>query len=189
MAGALEQERARASHVAGMIKIPEATMQINSFQDMYVAELQELHSSERELEKALPRFAGGANHDVLKAAFNAQRTESRQFEQRLNELLQRYSTPPLEHVDQAMQALLSESERWRLILKDPNLADAGLIDSMQRILHYQIAAYGTITALAGQLGRAAEKSVLHEILEAKKSLDQRLTDIAKSTVNQDAVTA
>jgi len=161
-------------------------MQINSFQDMYVAELQELHSSERELEKALPRFAGGANHDVLKAAFNAQRTESRQFEQRLNELLQRSGSPPLEHVDQAMQALLGESERWRLILKAPNLADAGLIDSMQRIVHYHIAAYGTVTALAGQLGRTDDKRVLHEILEAKKSFDQRLTEIAKGTVNQDA---
>lgn len=162
-------------------------MQIDTFQDMYVAELQELHSAERALEKALPRFAGAAHHDTLKAAFNAQRAEARQLEERLGKLLSRHGAMPLEHVDQAMQALLGESERWRLTLKNPNLADAGLIDSMQRIVHYQIAAYGTVTALASQLGRQDDKAVLHDILEAKKANDRGLTDIAKSVVNQDAV--
>lgn len=164
-------------------------MQIKIFEDMYMAELQELHSAERELEQALRRFAGAARHDELKAAFNAQRVETRQMEERLRQLLQRHRVQPLDHADQAMQALLRESEKWRAILDNPNLADAGLIDSMQRIVHYQIAAFGTVTAYAGQLGRRDDQALLHDILEAKKATDQRLTDLAKTAVNQDAVVA
>jgi ferritin-like metal-binding protein YciE len=164
----------------------EAAMQIESFRDMYIAELQELHSAEREFVAVLPRFAGSAHRKALKSALNAAIADARVEVERLGILLQSHGANPLDHTDQAMQALLRESERWRSMLANPNLQDAGLIDSIQRIIHYQIAACGTMTAYAGILGFDGDKRTLHGMLALKKSLDQSLSELAQSAVNQEA---
>lgn len=161
-------------------------MRIESFRDMYIAELQELHSAEREFAAVLPRFAGSAHHDALKSALNAALADARIEVERLGILLQSHGAAPLDHTDQAMQALLRESERWQAMLANPGLQDAGLIDSVQRIVHYQIAACGTVTAYAGMLGFDGDKRTLHNMLALKKSHDQSLTEVAKGAVNQEA---
>jgi ferritin-like metal-binding protein YciE len=50
-----------------------------------------------------------------------------------------------------MEALLKETEKMLTMLKGNDLRDAGLIASAQKLEHYEIAAYGTAAALAGQL--------------------------------------
>jgi ferritin-like metal-binding protein YciE len=75
------------------------------------------------------------------------------------------------------------------ILKIDDLRDAGLIASAQKIEHYQIAAYGTAAALAGQLGLRDEQKMLHLSLEEERRADILLTQVAKREVNPDAVAA
>jgi len=66
---------------------------------------------------------------------------------------------------------------------------AGLIASIQRLKHYEIAAYGTAAALAGQLELRDDQDVLLESLEEEKLTDVELTALAEREVNPDAVTA
>ncbi len=56
-----------------------------------------------------------------------------------------------------MQALVNETEKMLAILKGNELRDAGLIASAQKLEHYEIAAYGTAAALAGQLDLREEE--------------------------------
>jgi ferritin-like metal-binding protein YciE len=51
----------------------------------------------------------------------------------------------------------------------------------------QIAAYGTVAALAGELDLRDDQQMLHESLEEEKQADLRLTKVAKSEVNPDAL--
>jgi ferritin-like metal-binding protein YciE len=88
-----------------------------------------------------------------------------------------------------MQALLGETEKMFEILKGNDLRDVGLIVSIQEIKHYEIAVYGTATALAGQLDLRDDQKVLHEGLEDEKQSDVLFTQIAKSEVNRDALAA
>lgn len=154
-----------------------------------LAELQELHNVERQFCEALPRLAQSAKHAELKDAFSAHAAEATRDMERIAEILQRHGASPQEHVDQSMQALIRETEKWKDILANPTLDDAGLIASAQKILHYEIAGYGTITAYAGMLDRPEEKTALHDILGAKKALDMMLTALAKRTVNREAAVA
>jgi ferritin-like metal-binding protein YciE len=75
------------------------------------------------------------------------------------------------------------------ILKGDNLRDAGLIASAQKVEHYEIAAYGSAAALAGQLDMREDQKLLHDTLEEEKRTDQLLSTLAKREINQDAVAA
>jgi ferritin-like metal-binding protein YciE len=106
--------------------------------------------------------------------------------ERLDGLLRQYHADPQAHVDQAMQAMLQETEKMMSIVRGNDLRDAGLIASAQKVVHYLIAAYGTGAALAGQLDLRSDQQILHTSLEEAKMLDAALTEIAKRAVNPDA---
>ncbi|WP_376774835.1 ferritin-like domain-containing protein [Rhizobium laguerreae] len=126
-------------------------MQISSFKDMYLAELQELASVEEQLAESLLQMAEVASHPALKDALVHHREQTEIQKERLLSLLQKHRADPTAHTDQAMQALIGETENMMTMLKGNDLRDAGLIASAQRLGHYEIAAYGTAAALAGQL--------------------------------------
>jgi ferritin-like metal-binding protein YciE len=164
-------------------------MEITGFKDMYIAELQELMSLETQLGQALLRMAEVASHPSLKDALMRHREETQVQRRRLESMLGKYGANPRAHTDQAMAALVNETEKMMAIVKGEDLRDAALIASAQKVEHYEIAAYGTAAALAGQLGFRDDQKLLHESLEEEKEIDALLTRLAKSEVNQDALAA
>ncbi len=164
-------------------------MEIRTFKDMFLAELQELASVERQLADALLRMAGAASHPALKRALIHHRAETETQGARLETILEIHGADPAAHVDQAMQALVTETKKMATMLTPDDLRDAGLIASAQKIEHYEIAAYGTAAALAGQLDLRDEQKMLHLSLEEERRVDKLLTKLAKSEVNPDAVAA
>lgn len=164
-------------------------MQITSFKDMYIAELQELVSAEAQLGESLLAMADAASHPALKDALMRHWKETRAQKERLEAILRNHGAKPKAHTDQAMQALINETEKMLGMLKGNDLRDAGLIASAQKLEHYEIAAYGTAAALAGQLDMRDDQRVLHEGLEEEKRTDVLLTQLAKREVNQDALAA
>ena len=166
-----------------------AAMEISNFKDMYLAELQELVSVEGQLADALLRMAGAASHPALRRALLHHRAETETQRERLITILLKHGANPTAHIDQAMQALITETKKMLTILKMDDLRDAGLIASAQKLEHYEIAAYGTAAALAGQLGLRDEQKMLHLSLEEERRIDALLTQLAKRKVNPDAVAA
>jgi ferritin-like metal-binding protein YciE len=164
-------------------------MQINNFKDMFLAELQELVSVEAQLADALLRMAGAASHPELKRVLVHHRAETETQGDRLITILRKHDANPTAHVDQAMEALIKETAKMLLMLKSDDLRDAGLIASVQKLEHYEIAAYGTAAALAGQLDLRDEQKMLHLCMEEEKRTDAVLTKLAKREVNPDAVAA
>src|SRR5215831_9289589 len=66
----------------------------------------------------------------------------------------------------------------------PETLDAGIILAAQKVEHYEIASYGTAAHWAEVLGRHDIKRLLGQTLEEEEETDQKLTDLAKSGVNQ-----
>jgi ferritin-like metal-binding protein YciE len=139
-------------------------MQIKNFKDMYIAELQELVSVESQLDIALKRMADAASHASLKRELLRHRGETKEQSKRLQSILQNHGAKLRAHTDQAMEALVNETEKM-LALLEGELRDAGLIASAQKLEHYEIAAYGTAAALAGQLELRDDQRMLHDSLE------------------------
>ena len=161
-------------------------MNIDDFRKMYVTELQELRSVEAQLVDALPKMADVANHSELKQAIQSHLEETRSQWDRLDEILRRHGAEPREHVDQSMQAIVREAEKWAKQVSDPDCRDAGLIASAQRVEHYEIAVYGTLATWAKQLGLDDDQHTLRAILDEEKRTDEKLTGLAKQIVNPDA---
>ncbi|MDI4236755.1 DUF892 family protein [Bradyrhizobium sp. Arg237L] len=164
-------------------------MEITTFKDMYLAELQELVSVEQQLGEALLLMAKAASHPSLRAALERHQRETIMQEERLRSILQKHDAAAEQHTDQAMQALIHETEKMCVILKDDYLRDAGLIASAQKLEHYEIAAYGSVAALAGQLSLREDQRLLHGALDEEKRADELLTTLAKGEINQDALAA
>jgi ferritin-like metal-binding protein YciE len=161
-------------------------MNVDNFREMYIAELQELRSVEAQLVEALPKMADMASHPELKQAIQTHLEETRWQQSHLDEILRRYGVDPREHVDQAMQAMLKEAEKWAGMVPDQDLRDAGLIASAQRVEHYKIAVYGSLATWAKQLGLDEDLPALLDILEEEKRTDESLSRLAKRVVNPDA---
>lgn len=164
-------------------------MEMTTFKDVYLAELQELVSVEAQLADALLRMAGAATHPTLKRVLIHHRAETETQRDRLMTILLKHEVNPTAHIDQAMQALITETKKMITMLKADDLRDAGLIASAQKIEHYEIAAYGTAAALAGQLGLRDEQKMLHMSLEEERQVDGLLTELAKREVNRQALAA
>jgi ferritin-like metal-binding protein YciE len=164
-------------------------MEITSFKEMYIAELQELASLEGQLDKALLQMADATSHASLKNVLIHHREQTLLQRQRIESILQKHRANPRAHTDQAMQALISEAEKMTSLVKGDDLRDAAIIASAQKIEHYEIAAYGTAAALAGQLDLRDDQLILHQILGEEKAADAALTKLAKQEVNRAAVTA
>ena len=164
-------------------------MQFKNFKDMYIAELQELVSVESQLDLALKRMAEAASHASLKRELLRHRAETKEQSKRLQSILQNHSAKMRAHTDQAMEALVNETEKMLSLLEGDDLRDAGLIASAQKLAHYEIAAYGTAAALADQLELRDDQRMLHDSLEEERKIDATLTKLAKAEVNQDAAAA
>jgi ferritin-like metal-binding protein YciE len=162
---------------------------ITNFKDMYLAELQELVSVESQLAEVLQRLAQAASHPELVQTLSQHRNETKIQQERLVTLLRKHGADPKAHTDQAMQALVHETEKMLSILRGDALRDAGIIASTQKLEHYEIAAYGTAAALAGQLDLREDQDLLHQSLEEERRADAGLTTLAKGEVNRIALAA
>ena len=163
-------------------------MTVNDFRQMYVTEVQELRSVEAQLVDALPKMVEVASHPELKQAIQSHLEDTRAQRNRLDTVLRRQGTEAREHMDQSMQAIVREAEKWARMVQDPDLRDAGLIASAQRVEHYEIAVYGTLATWAKQLGLDEDERTLHTILDEEKRADEKLSALDKRIVNPDAAT-
>ncbi|WP_425266872.1 ferritin-like domain-containing protein [Caballeronia pedi] len=69
------------------------------------------------------------------------------------------------------------------------IRDAALIAAAQKVEHYEIATYGTLATLADQLGFKDAGTLLRETLAEEKSTDDKLSQLAKLEVSQEAQSA
>ena len=85
-----------------------------------------------------------------------------------------------------MDGILKEAREVISDCDDPQVLDAAMLSSAQAVEHYEMTRYGTLIALARQLGRADCASVLQETLDEEKAADRTLSEIAGRVVNVQA---
>lgn len=161
-------------------------MNIETLKKLYVVELQEAHSIGLQLSDALPEMIETATAEDLKEALQSHLRETRSQAERMEAILRRHGAETREHRDQSMQAIIAESRKWAEMVDDRACRDVGLIGSAQRIEHYEMAVYGSLSSWANQLGLEEDAGTLHSILEEQKAADETLSQLAMSTINPGA---
>ncbi len=161
-------------------------MAAKSMHDLFVNQLRDIYHAETQLVKALPKMAKAAGNPELKAGFEQHLTETEGQIERLKEIGEELNVRLSGHPCEAMKGLIAEAQDIMGLGLEEDVQDAGLICAAQKVEHYEIAMYGTLTTWAKQLGYDHAQSLLHENLEEEKQTDEKLTMMAKSQVNQEA---
>lgn len=153
-------------------------MELNSLRDVLYEELGDLYSAESQLLDALPRLAAASHSPALRRAFEHHLEETTEHKRRLAQAFADLGAEVPDHTCKAMQGLIGESNNVIESRGDPSALDAALIGAAQRVEHYEIAAYGTARALAGELELGSITPLLDDTLAEETSADKRLTRIA-----------
>lgn len=161
-------------------------MKLQTLNDLFIHELKDLYSAENQLLKALPKMAKAATNEDLRASFESHLEETKGHVTRLEEIAKSCECKLTGHKCKAMEGLIAEGSDLISEDADDMVRDAGLIGAAQRVEHYEIAGYGTARALAECLGHDDAVALLSETLEEEKAADEKLTELAESTINDDA---
>jgi ferritin-like metal-binding protein YciE len=153
-------------------------MNLQTLNDVFAHELQDLHSAEQQLVEALPKMAAAASDEKLRTAFEEHLGETRQHVQRLEEVCSQVGISASGEPCKGMMGLIREGDEIVSASGDPTVKDAALISAAQRVEHYEIAAYGTARTLAGELGFDDAKELLDQTLDEESNADSLLTKIA-----------
>lgn len=159
---------------------------LNNLQDLFVHELKDLYSAEQQILQALPKMARATEHTELRRAFEEHEQMTRDQVQRLDMIADDLGVDLRGHKCKGIEGILREGEELIGTRADPDVLDAGLIGSAQRVEHYEMAGYGTARTFARRLGHDRAAQLLQQTLDEEGQTDQRLTSIAESLVNPDA---
>lgn len=152
---------------------------LSALHDVYVEQLKDMYSAEKQLLEALPKMAKAASTPELRQAFehHLQVTES-QF-QRVRAILDELDENPGNKVCKAMEGLIEEGSEVVKKKGAPKAKDAALILAAQKVEHYEIATYGGLRAYARTLGYDDAAQIIDEMLDEEYDADQTLDDIAE----------
>ena len=154
-------------------------MELQTLQDLYIHELKDLYSAEKQLIKALPKMAKAASAEALAAGFKAHLEETKVHAERLEKVLATHDQTTRGPKCKGMEGLLKEGEDMIEEEADEEVRDAGLIAAAQKVEHYEISGYGTARTYAELLGDKEGAKLLQKTLDEEAATDEKLTAAAK----------
>jgi len=156
-------------------------------EELFIEELRDLYDAEKQLTKALPKMAKAASSEELRTAFEEHLEQTEGQVGRLEEIFKALGEKATGKTCAAMAGLIKEGNEIAQEIEESAVRDAGLIAAAQKVEHYEISGYGSARPHAELLGNDEAVSLLEETLEEEKSTDERLTELAESIINEEAV--
>lgn len=161
-------------------------MKLKTLKDLYIEELRDLHSAEKQILKALPKMTKAATSPELKAAFTEHLEQTKVQVQRLDTIFEALGKKASGKTCKAMEGLVEEGEELIGEEPEPSVLDAGLISAAQRVEHYEIAGYGSVRTYARMLGEKEAMKLLQQTLDEEGETDRKLTALAERVINVEA---
>ncbi|HEV8335193.1 MAG TPA: ferritin-like domain-containing protein [Candidatus Polarisedimenticolia bacterium] len=161
-------------------------MELATLEALYVEQLKDLYSAEKQILKALPKMIKAAGHQKLKEAFSAHERQTQTHVERLEQIFKGLEVSPKGKKCVGMEGLLKEGAELIQEDPEPGVLDAGLISAAQHVEHYEMAGYGTVRTWARLLTFEDQAELLQQTLDEEGDTDKILTELAETSVNVDA---
>jgi ferritin-like metal-binding protein YciE len=146
--------------------------------ELFIDELKDLYNAENQLVKALPKMAKASDSPELKGGFEEHLEQTKGHVERLESIFSKLGENPKGKKCKGMEGLVAEGAE-AIEEYEGAVRDAALIGGAQRVEHYEIAGYGTVIAMANQLGEAGHARLLGQTLEEERETDAKLTALSK----------
>ena len=161
-------------------------MQQSELKELYVDELKDIYSAETQLVKALPKMAKAAVSAELRNGFEQHLEQTKGHVGRLEQIFDDLDETPTGKHCKGMEGLIREGGEAAEEDYQGDAKDAALIGAAQRVEHYEIAAYGTVRAMAEKLGETEAAKLLSQTLQEEKDTDVKLSKVAdKMTIEKE----
>lgn len=162
-------------------------MAAQTLHELFVEELRDMYDGEKRIIKALPKLARHAQSDELRTALTEHLRETEKQATRLEQVFRTIGETPKGKKCDGIIGILEEGNTAMEELEEGPVLDAALIAGCQKVEHYEIASYGTLAYFAELMGHDRAKELLGTTLDEEKAADEKLSTIAKSEVNRDAL--
>ncbi|HMJ46285.1 MAG TPA: DUF892 family protein [Ferruginibacter sp.] len=171
-----------------------------NLEDLLKHEIMDLYSAEEQIIEALPKMIENANNSELKNALSNHLKVTKTQKSRLDQVKKLLGTPD-ENIEEkgffsrlfsgsdkckGTEGLIKEGEKMMGEEMSPEVMDAAIIASAQKIEHYEISGYGTARAFARELNLPKVVSLLEETLNEEYKSDDLLTSLAVGRLNTKA---
>ncbi|WP_282061532.1 ferritin-like domain-containing protein [Roseobacter litoralis] len=163
-------------------------MTINSLEDVYHDQLQDLWSANKQALSVLTELGQAASDTDLSKALIAGSNGINEGMEKVAEICSKHNIDPNGEHCKGMEGLVAEAKAHVLNADfgDDASRDAMIITQYQRMVHYALAGYGCLTAFANRLGHDEDGAVLQDCLNKTYDGDRTMTSIATGGVNASA---
>ncbi|MEC5292075.1 ferritin-like domain-containing protein [Aurantimonas sp. C2-6-R+9] len=164
-------------------------MALANLKDIYLDQLQDVHSADTQAAKVTRELAGAAHNDGLKKALQAGVDGIEKGLETLKAVIAAHDAKPGEEFCKGMEGLVKEARAHGIQedISDPDARDAMIISQYQRMAHYAIAGYGCLVAFAKRLDLKDDAHKLQKCLDATYHGDAHMTKLAEGGINKAAL--
>ncbi|MBW8686344.1 YciE/YciF ferroxidase family protein [Chitinophaga rhizophila] len=186
-AGSRTAPKSSGSSRAKSSKSKSEDMPNSKFHELFVDQLKDIYWAEKNLVKALGKMQKAATSEELADAIATHQEQTRGQVSRIEQVFESIGQTAKAKKCPAMEGLIAEGQE---VIEDTEedsaVRDAGLIICCQKIEHYEIASYGSLRTLAARMGHEEAVQLLEQTLNEEKETDVLLTQLAESSVNEEA---
>lgn len=162
-------------------------MTTKTLNDLFIHSLSDIYSAEKQMTKSLPKMARASTHAGLRSAFETHLEETQGQIERIDRVVEATGIKLKRIKCVAMEGLVEEGQEQIDEIEKGPVLDTALIAAAQKVEHYEIAAYGSLIALAKQLGETDAVELLAETLREEKATDDKLSLLAEEKVAAEAL--
>ena len=157
---------------------------LGSLDDLLIHGLQNLYHAEGQTLRALPRLVRSASNRDLKDTLEDHRQQTEFQVRRLEQAFMLLGVPGRGGSSEGMAGALEEAEQTLEADAEASVRDLALIAAVQKVEHYEIAAYGAVCTYAEILGYDQVHELLGQNLDEEETTDQKLTALAEHIIGQ-----
>ena len=150
--------------------------------------LQDIYYAENAISKALPKVAEKATDGKLKKAAEEHLAETKDQIKKLDQVFKSIGKKASGEKCDAIEGLIKEAEGLMEEASGTAL-NAGLLAACQAVEHYEISRYGSLREWAKDLGHDEAHKLLSEILDQEKATNNKLTNLAVTSINTTTASA
>ena len=158
---------------------------ISSLQELYVDELKDLWSANDQMVRALTKIAPQAQNPKLQSMLKKSQTGIAKHTEILKSIIETQGEKVKKEHCKGMEGLAAEAIKHTVedAPESGPVLDAAIIAQYQRMTHYGITGFGTVSAFANALKLADDQTKLQSAVKDMYQSDELMTELAESAVN------
>jgi ferritin-like metal-binding protein YciE len=164
-------------------------MSIQSPQELLLHELHGIEDAESEASQALEEQMEEVENSKLRKLLERRLKQGERLQKEIKRNLQKLNGESEGRENEAARGLIRDSLRLLQEVETPEMKEAVLIAGVQKLEHYCIAVWGTVRAMAEELGVDDLVQTMERAVEEGYELDEELTKLAEARINPSALEA